>query len=225
MPDRNLLPNRDVALAYLAERQPSRLRVATQTLEHIDTCLASFESLAPNTPLAAACGLALVKGRNFAVCSLGLITDGYGQESGVLLRLLVEHIEVLIYLDRFPDEAQRALANDLPSAGARAKKIEGSFKFLRDFLNENSSHGSFSEHAVGHVRRRDGGFNKQPKFVPSTFDENFRLTAMFTIFLLRSAVSCLRHLDQVAFDENARYFDHLLGRARHVFSISAAEEA
>jgi hypothetical protein len=221
----NPWPNRDVALAYLTERQPSRLRVFTQALEHIDSCIEEFERQAPSSPLAKACGITLAKGKNFALSSLGVISDGYGQESGVLLRLLVEHIELLNYLERFPDEATNALANQLPSAGVRAKRVEGKFKFLRDFLNEHSSHGSFSDHSIGHVINRDGTINRVPHFGEETFDTNFRMNAVFTIFLYRAAVSCLQTVNHVAFDVHAGKFDGLLARARYVLPISAEEEA
>ncbi|MCV2349493.1 hypothetical protein [Paucibacter sp. Y2R2-4] len=220
-----LSPNRELALSHLSTQHPSRLRVVSQTFEQIDGCLGAFERHSPAGPFATACGVALVKGKNFAVCSFGLIADGYGQESGVLLRLLVEHIELLNYLEKFPDEAGRALENKLPTAGARAMRINGKFKFLRDFLNENSSHGSFSDHSVGHVRNRDGSINKRPNFGATTFDANFRLTAVFTIFLLRAAVECIRPVDGPSFDDHAKLFDKLIGRARDVFNISANEEA
>lgn len=216
-----LWPNRELALAHLCEKHPSRMNVVRQGFDHIDACLTTFESV--RSPLALACGISLVKGKNFAVCALGMITDGYGQECGVLLRLLVEHIELLNYLEKYPDEAERALENRLPRAGVRAQRINGSFKFLRDHLNEHSSHGSFSDHSVGHVLNLDGTFNSRPNFGPTTFDTNFRVTALFTVFLLRSAVACGKVIDPGSFDSHAEGFDKFLQRARHVFEISDAE--
>lgn len=211
--------NRDLALAHLEARHPSRLDVVSKIFGEIDACLDVLESNSAGNPLAEACGIALVKGKNFAVCSLGLIFDGYGQEAGALVRLLVEHIELLEYLRMFPEEAQNALADGLPSAGARAKRINGSFQFLRDFLNKNSSHGSFSAHSVGHVLGLDGSINKRPNFGAKTFDENFRMVALFSLLLLRSAVTCVELISADAFVECRARHDSLMGRARHVFDF------
>jgi hypothetical protein len=45
-----------------------------------------------------------------------------------------------------------ALSGELPSAGMRAKKIEGIYQPFRKHLNEHASHSSYSSYALAHLR-------------------------------------------------------------------------
>ena len=77
--------------------------------------------------------------------------DGLAQQSGALLRPLVEVAEFLTYLHT-DDRAEREFREDkLPSAGKIAKRINGQLKFLRDYLNEDASHLNFSFDSLRHI--------------------------------------------------------------------------
>ena len=95
-----------------------------------------YELHSTNSTYARICGLTLLKGKNLALGSLSLILDGLGQESGSLLRPMIEYAELLTYLYKSPKEAERAAENDLPKAGKRAKAIGSIYQNLREHLNE-----------------------------------------------------------------------------------------
>jgi hypothetical protein len=61
-----------------------------------------------------------------------------------LFRPLIKSLELLTYLRLDPRRIQEALGGKLPKAGDVAKKIEGKFKELREFLNTHASHLSLS---------------------------------------------------------------------------------
>lgn len=94
--------------------------------------------------IARAARLAAAKGTVLAQGCFSLILDGLAQESGALVRPLVEVAEFLTYLHT-DDRAEREFREDkLPSAGKIAERINGQLKFLRDYLNEDASHLNFS---------------------------------------------------------------------------------
>jgi hypothetical protein len=93
----------------------------------------------------------MVKGRNLSLGLYSLSLDGLAQEAGALLRPLVETIELLAYLRMSPAHVNEAIEDRLPLAGERAKKIQGSLKEMREYLNRHASHLSFSNESMGHL--------------------------------------------------------------------------
>ena len=78
------------------------------------------------------CAVTVIKGRNLALGCYSLALDGLAQESGALLRPLLEAIELLGYLRTVPGAVDKAVDGKLPNAGKRAKKIESPFWDLRE---------------------------------------------------------------------------------------------
>lgn len=93
----------------------------------------------------------LVKSKHFARACSVLMLEGFAQEAGAILRLWVEAIELIRYLAEQPDRVHEIMEERLPSAGERAKRIGGHFHNLRKYLNENSSHFSFTPASLAHV--------------------------------------------------------------------------
>ena len=96
-------------------------------------------------------GLSFTKGILLLKSIFSLIIDGHAQEAGTLLRPLVEIIELHTYLSLDEKRIQEVINDNLPSAGNRAKKINGKFQNLRNHLNNNSSHFNFTYDACNHL--------------------------------------------------------------------------
>ena len=82
-----------------------------------DELLAAFQALSPRTDYARISGLTLLKARNLAHGSLSLSLDGLAREAGALLRVMIEALELLMYLREDPRRVEEVLEERLPSAG------------------------------------------------------------------------------------------------------------
>ena len=213
---------REASWDYLNSKHPSRVAVVFRTFALIDQCISEYETKAPADTFARICGLTLLKGKNLAQGSLSLILDGLGQESGALLRPWVEYIELLTYLRTFPEEAERAAENDLPSAGKRAMKIEGIYQGLREHLNENASHSSYSFYSLSHLLAPDLKFRKLQEFIPHVLDRNFTDFAVQQQLLLQEGLLSLQPLSIAALPQLAAEAERLRKRALSVFELGGA---
>lgn len=97
------------------------------------------------------CALTTIKCRYLVMACHSLALDGLSQESGAILRPLIEGIELLKYFRDITGAIDEAMENRLPNPGMRAKLIGGVFKFLRDHLNENASHFAVSHYSMAHL--------------------------------------------------------------------------
>lgn len=95
--------------------------------------------------------LTLAKARNLLLGSYSMMLDSLAQEAGALLRLILETYELLIYFRLDPIRVDQAIGGKLPSPGNIAKKIEGEFKGLRDYLSTYASHISFDYESAKHL--------------------------------------------------------------------------
>lgn len=96
-------------------------------------------------------GLLLTKGILIWKSMYSITIDGHAQESGALLRYLVELFELIKYLREDETRISEVLNDKLPTAGRRAQKINGEFKFLRDYLNKNGSHLNITYDSFRHI--------------------------------------------------------------------------
>ena len=124
----DLWHSRTDALVYLGEKHPSRLAVVARTFELLDDTIDAFEAALPEATYPRVCGVTLLKAKNLALGAYSLVLDGLGQESGALLRPMIEYVELLTYFRLKPEMTERALENALPKAGERAKAIGSFFK-------------------------------------------------------------------------------------------------
>jgi hypothetical protein len=95
--------------------------------------------------------ITLAKSRHFLFGCYSLSFDGLSQESGALIRPLIETYELLVYLRLDPFRVEEVISEKLPSAGEIAKKINGNFHGLRQHLNEHASHFQFKYVSVRHL--------------------------------------------------------------------------
>lgn len=95
--------------------------------------------------------LTLAKSCHLLLGCLSLALDGLSQESGALLRPLIETYELLVYIRLDPKRVNEVIEERLPTAGKIAKKISGNFKGLREHLNEHASHFRYKVESVKHL--------------------------------------------------------------------------
>ncbi len=211
------------ALRYLEAQHPDKLAVLSREFDLIDLCVDVYESRAGKDVYARICGLTLLKGKHLAVGAYSLILDGLAQESGALIRPLIEYGELLTYFRMFPDKTKRAAENDLPKAGERAKAIGGMFKEFREHLNSHASHSSYSAHSLSHlVERGTFRFKKLQRAAPAVLDENLKAIATQIYFLAREGVLSLQRLSNEDFHVLAKNGDDLREELVRVFALSAA---
>jgi hypothetical protein len=142
---------RTEALTFLRRERPAQIEVIEGLFGLADDCVDAYESQTDDL-YSTVCGLTALKGKNLALGMYSLTLDGLGQEAGALARPFIEYAELLTYFRMVPEAVDDALAGELPSAGMRAKKIEGIYERFRKHLNEHASHGSYSSHSLAHLR-------------------------------------------------------------------------
>lgn len=120
-----------------------------EAFSSIDECASRLESF--DNAFGRVTALILIKGRNLALGCFSLSLDALAQEAGALFRPLIECLELLTYLRMDPARVDEVLEDRLPTAGVIAKKIEGKFKHLREYLNTHASHLSLSPYAIAHL--------------------------------------------------------------------------
>lgn len=186
---------RTEALTYLRRKRGDRIAVIEEMFELIDRCVGIYESHAATDSYANICGLTLLKAKHLALGAYSLSLDGLGQESGALLRPFIEYTELLTYFRRFPKKVSEAENGRLPSAGERAKAIDGVYKELRQHLNQHASHGSYSRYSLGHLMDPvTGNFKKMQQMVPEVLDRNVRDFAVQLFLLLHEGAVGLKPL-------------------------------
>ncbi len=219
----DLWQTRSQSWSYLNDKFPSRVSVVLNAFTLIDRCVDELELQSRDSTFARVCGLTLLKGKNLAHGSLSLVLDGLGQESGALLRPMIEYVELLTYLRKHPEEADRAAVNALPKAGQRAKAIGGIYHGLRQHLNEHASHSSYSHFALSHLITPELRFRKIQEFVPHVLEVNFRDFAIQLMFLLQQGVLALEAARSPCFIEMAAAADRLKARMLDVFGLNVVQ--
>lgn len=188
----DLWQTRTNAIAYLQGEHPERLACGIRIFDLLDQCISEFESGATGNAYARLCGLSLLKLKNLALGSYSLILDGLGQETGALMRPMLEYAELLTYLRMFPEEVDKAFEDKLPKAGKRAEKIGGIYQKYRDHLNDHASHSSFSDYSISHLLEPSTlKFKKLQRMVPNVLDTNYLDLVVILLLVMRQAILSL----------------------------------
>ena len=130
--------------------------------------------------------MTVVKGRRLAICCRTLILEMHGQEAGAVLRPLIECIELAAYLRDDPSRVQMALEDKLPTAGKRARIIEGEFQGLRNHLNEYASHASLRGDSIAHLL----DFEKMQLVIEQPFDSKVLRRNLQTLVAISALLAC-----------------------------------
>jgi hypothetical protein len=153
----NLWHARQKSLEWLATELAEQNILIDKGFELIDMCitLLNQQSKTANDELngrfSRVVNVTLAKARNLLLGSYSLLLDAVAQEAGALLRPILEAYELLIYFRLEPSRVDQAIDGKLPNPGKIAKRIEGEFKGLRDYLSTNASHVSFSYESAKHL--------------------------------------------------------------------------
>jgi len=148
---------RQKSLEWLTTELVEQNALVEKGFEILDTCIVLLNQQSrmsnnePNGKFARVVNLTLAKSRNLLLGSYSMMLDALAQEAGSLLRLILEAYELLIYFRLEPSRVDQAIGGKLPSPGNIAKKIEGEFKGLRDYLSTHASHISFGYESAKHM--------------------------------------------------------------------------
>lgn len=187
-----LWKTRKKAKRILSTEYAAQAKVLNSIFNIIDQCVDLHNENAPQDPYNRVCGLAIVKGRNISLGMYGMVLDNVSQEAGALLRVLIEYIELLVYVRTIPGAVEEAIENKLPSAGKIAKLIEGGFKETRESLNSNSSHCSFSPVAMEYlVDYKNSIIKVEHSFNDKVLFENLRQLFIYLMIFAKAAVASL----------------------------------
>jgi hypothetical protein len=144
--------------------------------------------------------ITLAKFSHLLLGCYSLMLDGLAQESGALLRPLIETYELLIYLRQDKSRINQVIEGKLPRAGVIGKKISGDYQNLREYLNDNASHFSYKMDSVRHLFDDNIKIQPVPNHSLKVFRTNIQLLNAFQVFILFEAVNCLFAIE---FDANA----------------------
>ena len=186
----NLWRSREQASAALAEEPLEVLAVLTEFFGLVDECAEALQGV--DSPFGRVTALMVVKARNLALGCYSLTLDSLAQEGGALFRPLIEALEVLTYFRLDPGRVDEAIDAGLPKAGEIAKRINGSFKEMREYLNAHASHLSLAPEALGHLLNlQSQEMQMQQAFRVSVVLRN--LQTLFAVFCLvgMEAVTCV----------------------------------
>jgi hypothetical protein len=210
---------RNDSLKLLSGDNIAQKKILEQCFELIDHCIDIFELKSEISEPHKVCVVSLVKARNYALGSYGLMLDGLGQEAGALMRPMIEFLELLKYFREFPDDIALAFSNKLPKAGERAKKINGIHQHFRKHFNSHSSHSSFGEHSIKHLYQDKRLRKVQPLIINTLFRNLGDLFAQLYI-LIRESVLCVEWLEGGITKELADSVDRLHSDGINVFNFN-----
>lgn len=178
-------------------------KVLQDDFDHLAKLVELFEQIGDNeggSEIGQFCrivGITLAKFNHLLLGCYSLALDGLAQESGALLRPLIETYELLIYFRQDRSRIEQALENKLPSAGTISKKISGSFQDLRKYLNKSAAHFGYDIYSVRHLFGKNAKIKVVPNHSLEVFHKNLQLLNAFQIFMVFEAINCL---DTIGFD-------------------------
>jgi len=159
----------------------------------IDELINKFEALSNQNLFPEVCGIILLKGKKYCLSLFTSLLDGFGQEAGALLRPSIECYELFTYIRTDPNRINEIIEDKLPSAGERAKIIGGQFKEIRDYLNSNASHFSFSGDSIRHLYDLEkDSFRKKQEFNEDVFVRNLKIIYSLQVMLIHESFESLK---------------------------------
>ena len=192
----DLWGTRKESLATLERELSQESNIIQEIFQLQDKCILFLVNSSKASSFTGICGLVLIKSRNLALACYSLALDGLAQESGALLRPLIETLELLTYFKNDPARAEEAINGKLPKAGVIAKKNQGGFKKLRDYLNTHASHFGFTYESMQHLIDSKTGEVKQiqPHNI-KVLRMNMGMLFLFQAFVVSEAINCLINME------------------------------
>lgn len=214
-----LWDTREKSLQYLQQWHPSRVAVLEQAMLLCDDIVEAFETAPEESYYPRVCAIALLKAKSYTLSAYSVILDGHGHEAGALLRPMIEYAELVTYLRHFPQKADLALENKLPSAGSRAKALGTSiYEDLRKYLNEHAAHSTFSNHSIQHLFDFETlKLRKDRNFAATVLLTNLDALIQQVLVMLQEAVLALEVTEAKDLIPIAHRFERLKSRTFDVY--------
>jgi hypothetical protein len=202
----NIWSAREKSLNWLNNELKPESQVLQEGFEYFGNLVELLENAGNNkgeSEVAQFCrisGVTLAKFSHLLLGCYSLMLDGLAQESGALLRPLIETYELLVYFRQDKSRISQVLEGTLPSAGTIGKRISGDYQDLREYLNDSSSHFSYKIDSVRHLFGENAKIQPIPNHSLKVLRTNLQLLNAFQSFALFEAINCLF---AIGFDANA----------------------
>ena len=200
----SLWNTRNEALREFDRKLKDEANALQNAFDLLDECITRLETEYNSESYAKVCALTLTKARNLLLGSYSLSLDGLAQEAGALLRPFIEAFELMVYFNQDPSRTEEAINNRLPIPGEIAKRIQGQFKELRNYLNAHSSHFGLTTDSTKHLI--DWSTLKLKRIQPhnaKVLRTNLKSIFTFLIFLNVQAIECLFNLGDESVEQIA----------------------
>jgi len=211
----------------LSERHGRKLELISNCFqfldEIIDNCNARIDD-----DYYRICGIAIVKGKNYALSCYSLILDGHAQEAGAMARPWWEYLEVLVYFQEDTHRTKQVASNSLPAPGRLSRKVNSSLQGFRQYLNEHAAHRSFGSESLKHILNQDGTIKKQQKASEMVVIRNIRdLFVMLWLFSNESltAIAAKDPDKAETFLKMAKRLEDLRDQGRVEFELGSSRKA
>lgn len=160
-------------------------------------------------PYFSVCMKAGIKGKYCWQALLNLSLDGLGKESGSILRVMLEYMNLIDYVRARPNQAAEFNQGILPRAGLIAREVAPAFKGVRDWLSDNAAHQSFSDFALDHIWSKDGDLLLDRPLSTDSLLFNVQHSYIVLALLARSLLTAIRAVDDdLMSDEGAAWNIH-----------------
>lgn len=190
----SLWNTRNEALTEFDGNLKDEVNVLQNAFDLLDECITRLETEHNSESYAEVCALTLTRAGNLLLASYNLSLDGLAQEAETLLLPFIEAFELIVYFNQDPSRIEEAINNRLPIPEEIAKRIQGQFKELRNYLNAHSSHFGLTQDSTKHL------INWNTLKLKRT-----NLKSIFTllIFLNAQAIECLFNLGDKSVEQIA----------------------
>lgn len=194
----NLWQARQKSLEWLETESADQNALIDKGFEILDKCIALLNQQSKqsndelNGKYIRVVNITLAKTRNLLLGSYSMLLDALAQEAGALLRPIIEAYELLIYFRLEPSRVNQAIDGKLPTPGKIAKKIEGEFKGLRNYLSAYASHINFGYESAKHlIDYQTFEIKAVQNQSIDVFKRNLSTLNAFQILIVAETIKCL----------------------------------
>lgn len=189
-----------------------------KTFEFLDECIDTHEKNINNN-FSKIFGFTIVKAKNYGAVLYSIALEGLAQEGSGLIRNLIEAYELMVFYNLNPNRVELALKDKLPTAGKIGKLIDGHFKTVRNYLNDNSSHFSYSDHSFSYlVDLNTRKFRKHPSTSEKDLSTNIRVINSILNLICKESITSLSKIGSANSDLIERYSSYHQNFIRHYSS-------
>ncbi|MHB8089392.1 MAG: hypothetical protein ACYDH2_14210 [Anaerolineaceae bacterium] len=194
---------REEAIRWLGNELKAQSDVIEKGFDYIGHLVTLYETIGnqeSETWIGQYCrvlSITLAKSLHILLGCYSLAMDGLAQESGALLRPLIETHELLIYLRQDKSRIMQVIEGNLPTAGKIGKEIAGENQALRDHLNDNASHFSYKKDSIRHLFAKNASIKSTPTHSIEVFRKNLNVLNALQYITLEEGFTSL---DEIMFD-------------------------